>query len=196
MLCWQLCGPSRFTTQGTGPSKSFLRSALDGIPIPPPRVDSSKGQKNCFYWGAAAPQTPWRGAGSPRRPPAYREAPPLVLSVFSWYRDYWTCPNPCDKDFRILTCPNPCDKDFRILDLSKPLRQRFQNFGPVQTLATKISEFWTSGFPGSQISQIWPGSGRAWALGQAQMLSFRGHAPIQSPTPACTRSDFQYSVNC
>ena len=27
------------------------------------------------------------------------------------------------------TCPNPCVKDFRILDLSKPLRQRFQNFG-------------------------------------------------------------------
>ena len=25
--------------------------------------------------------------------------------------------------------------------------------------------FQTSGFPGSQISQIWPGSGRAWALG-------------------------------
>ena len=40
------------------------------------------------------------------------------------------------------TCPNPCDKDFRILDLPEPLRQRFQNFGPVQTIATNISEFW------------------------------------------------------
>ena len=36
------------------------------------------------------------------------------------------------------TCPNPCVKDFRILDLSEPLRQRFQNFGPARTLATKI----------------------------------------------------------
>ena len=41
------------------------------------------------------------------------------------------------------TCPNLCVEDFKILDLSKPLRQRFQNFGPVQTLASKISEFWT-----------------------------------------------------
>ena len=41
------------------------------------------------------------------------------------------------------TCPNPCVKDFRILDLPEPLRQRFQNFGPTQTLASKISEFWT-----------------------------------------------------
>ena len=40
------------------------------------------------------------------------------------------------------TCPNPCDKDFRILDLPEPLRQTFQNFGPVQTIATNISEFW------------------------------------------------------
>ena len=50
--------------------------------------------QNCFYWGAAAPQTPrssW-GASSPPDPlagglqppvpPAYREAPPLGLSVF------------------------------------------------------------------------------------------------------------------
>ena len=43
-----------------------------------------------FYWGASSPQTPWRRAGSPPRPPAYREAPPLGLSVFSWYQDYWT----------------------------------------------------------------------------------------------------------
>ena len=91
--------------------------------------------------GLPAPQTPWRGAGSPPCPPAYREAPPLGLSVFSWYQDYWTCPNPCDKDFRILTCPNPCVKDFRILtcpnpcvkdfrilDLLEPLRQRFPDF--------------------------------------------------------------------
>ena len=39
------------------------------------------------------------------------------------------------------TCPNPCDKDFRILDLLEPLRQRFQNFGPTGTLASKISRF-------------------------------------------------------
>ena len=39
------------------------------------------------------------------------------------------------------TCWNPCDKDFRILDLLEPLRQRFQNFGPTGTLASKISRF-------------------------------------------------------
>ena len=104
-------------------------------------VDSSKGQKIVFTGGLPASQTPWRGAGSPSCPPAYREAPPLGLSVFSWYQDYWTCPNTCDKDFRILTCPNPCVKDFRILtcpnpcvkdfrilDLLEPLRQRFPDF--------------------------------------------------------------------
>ena len=55
--------------------------------------------------------------------------------------DFWTCPNPCVKDFSILTCPNPCVKDFRILDPVEPLRQRFQNFGPTGTLASKISRF-------------------------------------------------------
>ena len=51
-------------------------------------------------------------------------------------QEFWICPNPCVKDFRILkkilfwTYPNPCVKDFRILDLPEPLRQRFQNFGP------------------------------------------------------------------
>ena len=33
--------------------------------------------------GLPAPQTLWRGACSP-----YREAPPLGLSVFSWYQDF------------------------------------------------------------------------------------------------------------
>ena len=69
------------------------------------------GPQNCFYWGAAAPQTPccsW-GASSPPDPlagglqppcpPAYREAPPLGLSIFfgtkilvpgSWYQDLGT----------------------------------------------------------------------------------------------------------
>ena len=42
--------------------------------------------------------------------------------------EFWTCPNPCVKDFRILTCPYPCVKDFRILDLLEPLRQRFPDF--------------------------------------------------------------------
>ena len=46
--------------------------------------------------GLPAPQTPWRGACSPPCPPAYREAPPLGLSVDlgtkilvprSWYQD-------------------------------------------------------------------------------------------------------------
>ena len=41
------------------------------------------------------------------------------------------------------TCPNPCVKDFRILDLPEPLRRRFQNFGLARTLASKISGFWT-----------------------------------------------------
>ena len=90
-------------------------------------------------------------------------------------------------NFQILTfwtCPNPCDKDFRILDLSKPLRQRFQNSGPVQTLATKISEFWTcpnpcdrdfrildfwiSRFPDvSNLAWVGPGLGLGWARGSA-----------------------------
>ena len=49
--------------------------------------------------GHPAPQTPWRGACSPACPPAYREAPPLGLSVDlgtkilvprSWYQDLGT----------------------------------------------------------------------------------------------------------
>ena len=52
--------------------------------LPPPRPPAT------FTGGLPAPQTPWRGAGSPPRPPAYREAPPLRLSVFSWYQGYWT----------------------------------------------------------------------------------------------------------
>ena len=49
--------------------------------------------------GLPAPQTPWRGACSPPRPLAFREAPPLGLSVDfgtkilvpgSWYQDLGT----------------------------------------------------------------------------------------------------------
>ena len=115
--------------------------------------------------GLPAPQTPWRGAGSPPRPPAYREAPPLGLSVFSWYQDYWTCPNPCDKDFRILTCPNPCVKDFRILDLSKPLRQRFQNFG---LLDFQVPRYLKSGLGRAGLGP-WVGPWQCWPkLGPTQ----------------------------
>ena len=42
--------------------------------LPPPRPPAVPG-------GLPAPQTPWRGACSPPCPPAYREAPPLGLSV-------------------------------------------------------------------------------------------------------------------
>ena len=61
--------------------------------LPPPRPPAT------FTGGLPAPQTPWQGAGSPPRPPAYREAPPLGLSVDlgtkilvtrSWYQDHGT----------------------------------------------------------------------------------------------------------
>ena len=42
--------------------------------LPPPRPPAVPG-------GLPAAQTPWRGACSPPCPPAYREAPPLGLSV-------------------------------------------------------------------------------------------------------------------
>ena len=60
--------------------------------LPPPRPPAVPG-------GLPAPQTPWRGACSPPCPPAYREAPPLGLSVDlgtkilvprSWYQDLGT----------------------------------------------------------------------------------------------------------
>ena len=44
----------------------------------------------------------------------------LARTLASKISEFWTYPNPCVKDSRILDL---------ILDLSKPLRQRFQNFG-------------------------------------------------------------------
>ena len=61
-----------------GPIKLFL---LGGCRPPDPLL---------FLGGFQPPRPPWRGACSPPCPPAYREARPLGLSVFFWYRDLGT----------------------------------------------------------------------------------------------------------
>ena len=76
--------PCRVKIFDLGTNKNVFTGGL-----PPPRPPAVPG-------GLPAPQTPWRGACSPPCPPAYREAPPLGLSVFfgtkilvprSWYQN-------------------------------------------------------------------------------------------------------------
>ena len=80
--------------------------------------------KKCQFWPDLAIQPIKKTIGVSHLPPhhhwkpfnliwAHSECVDLEILEIS---DFWTC-------------PNPCVKDFRILDLSKPLRQRFQNFG-------------------------------------------------------------------
>ena len=76
--CHKYSVPCRVKIFDLGTNKNVFTGGL-----PPPRPPAVPG-------GLPAPQTPWRGACSPPCPPAYREAPPLGLSVFLWYQDLGT----------------------------------------------------------------------------------------------------------
>ena len=89
------------------------------------------------------------------------------------------------------TCPNPCVKDFRILDLSKPLRQRFQNFG---LLDFQVPRYLKSGLGRAGLGpwvgpwQCCAGARRRAAGAPAQHC----HGPTQGPSPARPRPDLRY----
>ena len=85
-----------------GQFENLVREGLYGFPLFTIKLFLLGGCRPAdprYYWGLPAPQTPWRGACSPPCPPAYREAPPLGLSVdlgtkilvpASWYQDLGT----------------------------------------------------------------------------------------------------------
>ena len=96
--------------------------------FPHPGWIAARANKNCFYWGAAAPQTPcnfYWGASSPPDPLAggwQPPAPPCIPrgSVSRALR-FFLVP-------RLLDLPEPLRRRFQNFDLSESLRQRFQNF--------------------------------------------------------------------
>ena len=112
------------------------------------------GPKKCFYWGAAAPQTPcnfYWGASSPPDPLAGGWQPPAPPCIprgsasralrFFLVPRLLDLPEPLRQRFQNFDLSEPLRQRFQNFDLSEPLRQRFQNFGPTEDLINAYSGY-------------------------------------------------------